>query len=39
MEILVSSNLPKSEPVFVRISALASKMDQINKVRFTFWEI
>ena len=29
----MSSNLPKSEPSFVRISALASKIDQINKIK------
>ena len=29
----VSSNLPKNEPNFVRISALASKMGQTNKMK------
>ena len=28
---MAASNLPKSEPFFVRISALASKMGQIEK--------
>ena len=36
-EILVSSNLPKSKPFFVRISALASKMGQIKKIKGLYY--
>ena len=32
IEILVSSNLPKTKPIFKRIFALVSKMGEIKKI-------